>query len=81
MSDSSGGFGQPLLVLNPSHDLDFRRHAHDLMALEGFSSPESLQRALRDAYPRASVRPRDLSNEAVRTWYVYREGRWVKGRD
>lgn len=71
---------QPVLVLNPSHDGAFGQHAQDLMAVERFSSPESLEHALRDAYPRASVRPRDLSNEAVTTWYVYREGRWVNGR-
>ena len=38
--------------------------------------PAELQAALRDRYPRAVVRSRDLSGETTSVWYVYRDGRW-----
>ena len=34
-------------------------------------------RKLRERYPLAVVRPRDLSSERTAVWYVYREGSWV----
>ena len=36
-------------------------------------SPEELLDALRPLYPLISVHARELSGEAVLTWYVYRE--------
>jgi len=37
-----------------------------------------LQRRLRDRFPRAIVRPRELAGERLEIWYVYRDGRWIR---
>jgi hypothetical protein len=37
-------------------------------------TPDSLEDALREVYPRAVVRRRELAGELMPTWYVYREG-------
>ncbi len=67
---------RPLLMLNPAGDADFGRVA---LALERtVATPRELQARLRDVYPDALVRARDLSGERLRVWYVYREGHWVR---
>jgi hypothetical protein len=66
----------PVLILNPRADERFTERAHEALA-RGAASPMQLQAALREVYPRAIVRARDLSGEPVVVWYVYRDGHWV----
>ena len=70
--------GRPLLILNPRHDEAFVSLAERVVA-EGEPSPVTLETQLREKYPKAIVRVRDLSSEAGLVWYVYRDGRWVNG--
>lgn len=65
----------PLLIINPRNDAAFVELAQKLVT--DVAGPENLQARLRDLFPRVLVRPRDLSGEAQRVWYVYREGHWV----
>ena len=65
----------PLLIINPRDDATFVELAQTLVT--DVAGPEDLQVRLRDLFPHALVRPRDLSGEAQRVWYVYREGHWV----
>ena len=67
---------RPVLILNPRDDDAFTVFAEGLAEEEGVDAPE-LQRRLRGRYPKAVVRPRDLSSERTAVWYVYREGSWV----
>lgn len=64
------------IIRNPASDREFER-AIERALRAGASSPEDLEAQLRQQYPRALVRPRDLAEEPIRTWYVYREGRWI----
>jgi hypothetical protein len=70
--------GRPLLILNPRHDDAFVALAERLVA-DTAITPGTLQSQLREEYPKAIVRVRDLSSEAGLVWYVYRDGRWVNG--
>lgn len=36
-------------------------------------TPERLQSALREIYPKALVRRRELSGEPMPTWYIFRD--------
>jgi hypothetical protein len=67
---------RPVLVLNPRSDDRFVTWARDLVQ-GGIATPADLQRRLCERYPRAVVRLRELSGEAVAVWYVYRDGRWA----
>jgi hypothetical protein len=67
---------RPALFLNPADDLSFVGEVERWMD-EGVAEAAELERRLRDSYPRAVVRPRDLSNEPFVVWYVYRDGHWV----
>ena len=67
---------QPVLIINPASDASFAADAHARLEA-GADSPGRLQRSLREAYPRAVVRARELSSEPSEVWYVYREGTWV----
>ena len=67
---------QPVLILNPRDDPDFAAFAEELADVGGLEATE-LQGKLRVRYPKAVVRPRDLSSERTAVWYVYREGMWV----
>lgn len=67
----------PTLVLNPSDDDDFRSLAEGLIE-RGVLEPHQLQAQLREHWPRAVVRPRELAGEQAEIWYVYRDGRWVR---
>jgi hypothetical protein len=62
-------------VINPRRDADFVT----VVEREGptAESPGALQTILRQRYPRAVVRPRQLEGERTEVWYVYREGTWV----
>ena len=66
---------RPTLVTNPSADRPFRDAAE--RDVERARSAAELQELLRRSYPRAVVRPREISGEATVVWYVYREGHWV----
>jgi hypothetical protein len=67
---------RPVLILNPRDDAAFTSLADALVA-DGTPTPDEFQRRLRERYPMATVRPRDLSSERTTVWYVYREGHWV----
>ena len=67
---------RPVLILNPRDDADFSGFAEELAGESGIDAP-GLQGKLRERYPKAVVRPRDLSSERTAVWYVYREGYWV----
>ena len=67
---------RPVLILNPRDDTGFTRYAEELVE-RGAEDASALQARLRDRYPMAVVRPRDLSSERTAVWYVYREGYWV----
>jgi hypothetical protein len=71
---------RPILILNPGDDAAFAGYAQELASVGGLT-PEALQRGLRERYPGAAVRPRDLSSERTTVWYVYRDGRWVPRAD
>lgn len=68
---------RPVVVRNPSKDNDFTELIDALLA-ERVLDMDRFQERLRERYPRALVRPRDLSGERVAVWYVYREGHWVR---
>lgn len=68
----------PVLILNPRSDREFVARAGALLE-EGDHTPASFQERLREDYPDAVVRPRELSSERALVWYVYRDGRWIPG--
>ena len=70
---------RPALVTNPAADRQFTAAAE--AALEEGQSVEEFQAILRRQYPKASVRPRELSGERPVVWYVYRDGHWVARHD
>jgi hypothetical protein len=70
--------GKPTIVLNPATDREFARAVSEALN-GGLLEPEALQQSLRSAYPSAVVRRRELDDELIEIWYVYREGRWVPG--
>lgn len=67
---------EPLLFLNPADDVTFTESV-DGLAAAGIVGPADLERRLRETYPQAVVRPRDLADESFTVWYVYRDGHWV----
>lgn len=73
MRQTSGA--APWLRLNPDDDDAFRRIVSAWQPVVW--RPAALQTYLRDRYPAAVVRPRDLEGEERPTWYVYRDGVWV----
>lgn len=76
-SDFMGAYG-PVLVVNPSTDRLFEKHAQ-LLIDDGVTTPEQLESGLRLEYPGAVVHARMLSGEPTSIWYAYRDGRWVNG--
>jgi hypothetical protein len=66
----------PILVINPRSDASFVGFVENLTA-NPETSLDEFQRTLRERYPAALVRERDLSGERRSTWYVYREGAWI----
>ena len=68
------------IVRNPGDDEAFARAIGEAMDGGALEDPETLERLLRATYPRAVVRPRELTGERGVVWYVYREGHWVSGR-
>ncbi len=69
---------KPTIVRNPANDLAFQEAVEEILHGE-WSEPEAVQERLRERYPRAVVRPRELDAERTPVWYVYREGRWTRG--
>ena len=66
----------PLLILNPRSDSAFVELVAELTA-DSVADPTDLQVRLRERYPEAIVRRRELSSEPTDVWYVYRDGRWT----
>ena len=65
---------QPALAIYPRTDLEFVAMVYTLLV--DTADPVELQSRLRETYPLALVRPREISSEPMATWYVYRDGRW-----
>lgn len=65
------------LVLNPRSDAAFVAFAEAVLA-DGVTMPHDFQDRLRERYPRAVVRQRELASEPFTIWYCYRDGRWVQ---
>jgi hypothetical protein len=65
------------LELNPREDRSFVAFATELGS--GIDDPAEMQMRLRERYPAAVVRARDLSSETAVVWYVYRDGSWAVG--
>ena len=65
----------PALIINPLADEEFTAFAED--CARDAADPAALQTKLRERYPRAVARSRELDGERP-IWYVYREGRWVQ---
>jgi hypothetical protein len=70
---------RPSLIVNPGTDADFAASIEQLLR-DGVETAFRLEAALRREYPRAVVRERGLAQEAT-TWYVYREGSWVRSEE
>jgi hypothetical protein len=62
----------------PRDDTDFVALV-DLLALTS-PTPRELERRLRETYPKAVVRARELSGENTQVRYVYRDGTWKASR-
>lgn len=71
--------GPDAVVLNPRADEVFVAFAEAILA-EGPATPEAFQARLRERYPAAIVRKRDLHAEPLTVWYCYRDGHW-RGND
>jgi hypothetical protein len=67
---------RPTLIVNPADDRAFRAAA-DRLIESGLLEPTLLQDCLREQWPRAIVRPRELAGEHAQIWYVYRDGHWI----
>jgi hypothetical protein len=63
-------------VLNPVDDRAFATSARSAMR-GGARSPDELRFVLSQRYPKVVIHRRELSNERVEIWYVYRDGRWT----
>ena|SRR6266566_2796550 len=68
---------RPIVVVNPSTDVGFRKMVDRFVATGG-SRPDDLESVLRTQYPEAVVRPRELAGERFEVWYVYRDGHWIR---
>ena len=71
------GGARPILVLNPVGDTEFTGLAQRSLD-GGVTTPRALQELLRERYPGAVVRPRELADERDPVWYIYRDGHWVR---
>ncbi len=73
----AAGGARPILVLNPVGDTAFTDLAQRSLD-GGVTTPRALQEALRERYPAAVVRPRELADERDPVWDIYRDGPWVR---
>ena len=62
--------------LNPRTDEAFTDTVASVIA-SGIATAAELETRLRDRYPAAVVRERDLAGEDGPAWYVYRDGHWI----
>jgi hypothetical protein len=69
---------RPVIIRNPPTDRAFQAAIEEALNT-GALEPATAQERLRERYPRAVVRRRELADETIPVWYVYREGRWVPG--
>ena len=65
------------LVLNPRNDAAFVDFAEAALG-DGVTTAAAFQERLRQRYPLAVVRQRELASEPFTIWYCYRDGRWVR---
>ena len=63
----------PRIVCIPSTDPDMCGVVERIYQSIGWVTPDRLQAALHEIYPRAIVRRRELSDESMPTRYVFRE--------
>jgi len=66
------------LIVNPRNDAAFTSFVQEIQA-EGVEGPDEMELRLRQRYPEAVVRLRDIHGETFTIWYVYRDGHWVSG--
>lgn len=69
---------RPTIIRNPASDHAFEEAIEEVLE-SGVLEPAAVQARLRERYPRALVRPRELAGERLPIWYVYRDGRWTRG--
>ncbi len=67
---------RPVLVIVPTEDRVFEAFVRVTFG-DDRVTPAALQGRLRQRYPQAIVRPRELYDEPLVIWYVYRDGRWT----
>jgi hypothetical protein len=67
---------RPTLIVNPASDEVFSKYAETLLD-HGAVSTGELERRLQAMYPNAAVHAREIAQEPLVIWYVYREGRWI----
>jgi hypothetical protein len=67
---------RPRLVCIPSSDRGFAALAD--LRLDDIDDPSRLEDVLRAVYPKVRVRRRELTGEPVETWYVYRDGIFIR---
>jgi hypothetical protein len=69
---------KPVLVAYPRSDAAFVADVHRAAAALGDrATPEGLEFALRKNRGSVVVRPRELANEPIDVWYVFRDGHWT----
>ena len=62
------------LIVNPRSDSTFVDFVNQSAQAD---APEQLQEILRERFPHAIVRLRNLDGETFNAWYIYRDGYWV----
>jgi len=77
-NEPGAAWQRPLILANPTSDRAFRDQV-DRVLLAGPRRPSELEALLRVRYPKAVVRRRELTDEDLEIWYVYRDGRWTGG--
>ena len=75
-NEPGAAWQRPLILANPAADRAFRDQV-DRVLLGGPRRPSELEALLRVSYPKAVVRRRELTDEDLEIWYVYRDGRWT----
>jgi len=77
-NEPGAAWQRPMILANPAADRGFRDQV-DRVLFGGPRRPSELQAILRLRYPNAVVRRRELTDEDLEIWYVYRDGRWTRG--
>ena len=67
---------RPTLVVNPATDGVFAAFVQ-LVVDDDAPSIADFERRVQALYPAAMVHARELADEPVLIWYVYRDGHWV----